>query len=189
MQDEGKFPSDVPPSGLDRWAASPNKKRRPSLRCSTTRLCMLKGETQRRSFNPTSVPILALSNAPNSASVGSSRRVSASSRLTKISQRSSGSGETSTHRVRSGDNLWLMFVGWEGVGLCSFALIGFWYKVLANTSAGNKAFIVNRVGDLAFVIALFSRRVSTLRLNPGLENGTNSGQSGAESGFHSFGPT
>ncbi len=55
-----------------------------------------------------------------------------------------------------GDNLWLMFVGWEGVGLCSFALIGFWYKVLANTTAGNKAFIVNRVGDLAFVIALYS---------------------------------
>src|SRR5579872_4637136 len=54
------------------------------------------------------------------------------------------------------DNLWLMFVGWEGVGLCSFALIGFWYKVQANTTAGNKAFIVNRVGDLAFVIALYS---------------------------------
>ena len=55
-----------------------------------------------------------------------------------------------------GDNLWLLFVGWEGVGLCSFALIGFWYKVTANTTAGNKAFIVNRVGDLAFVIALYS---------------------------------
>ena len=55
-----------------------------------------------------------------------------------------------------GDNMWLMFVGWEGVGLCSFALIGFWYKVLANTTAGNKAFIVNRVGDWAFVIALYS---------------------------------
>jgi NADH-quinone oxidoreductase subunit L len=55
-----------------------------------------------------------------------------------------------------GDNMWLMFVGWEGVGLCSFALIGFWYKVTANTTAGNKAFIVNRVGDLAFVIALYS---------------------------------
>ena len=41
-------------------------------------------------------------------------------------------------------------------GLCSFALIGFWYKVLANTTAGNKAFIVNRVGDWAFVIALYS---------------------------------
>jgi NADH-quinone oxidoreductase subunit L len=55
-----------------------------------------------------------------------------------------------------GDNLWLMFVGWEGVGLCSFALIGFWYKVLANTTAGNKAFIVNRIGDLAFVVALYA---------------------------------
>jgi NADH-quinone oxidoreductase subunit L len=55
-----------------------------------------------------------------------------------------------------GDNMWLMFVGWEGVGLCSFALIGFWYKVQANSTAGNKAFIVNRVGDLAFVIALYS---------------------------------
>src|SRR5260221_9023456 len=55
-----------------------------------------------------------------------------------------------------GDNMWLMFVGWEGVGLCSFALIGFWYKVQANSTAGNKAFIVNRVGDWAFVIALYS---------------------------------
>src|SRR5229473_3248941 len=55
-----------------------------------------------------------------------------------------------------GDNLWLMFVGWEGVGLCSFALIGFWHKVLANTTAGNKAFIVNRVGDLAFVTAAYA---------------------------------
>ncbi|MGD0075517.1 MAG: NADH-quinone oxidoreductase subunit L [Candidatus Binataceae bacterium] len=55
-----------------------------------------------------------------------------------------------------GDNMWLMFVGWEGVGLCSFALIGFWHKVLSNTTAGNKAFIVNRVGDWAFVIALYT---------------------------------
>jgi NADH-quinone oxidoreductase subunit L len=54
------------------------------------------------------------------------------------------------------DNLWLMFVGWEGVGLCSFALIGFWYTDHTNTTAGNKAFIVNRVGDLAFVVALYS---------------------------------
>ena len=55
-----------------------------------------------------------------------------------------------------GDNLWLMFVGWEGVGLCSFALIGFWYSDHNNTSAGNKAFIYNRVGDWAFVVALYS---------------------------------
>src|SRR6516162_2892237 len=54
------------------------------------------------------------------------------------------------------DNLWLMFVGWEGVGLCSFALIGFWYSDHNNTAAGNKAFIFNRVGDWAFVVALYS---------------------------------
>lgn len=54
-----------------------------------------------------------------------------------------------------GDNLLLMFVGWEGVGLCSYALIGFWYHDHANARAGNKAFIVNRVGDFGFVLGLF----------------------------------
>src|SRR5919109_1505914 len=54
-----------------------------------------------------------------------------------------------------GDSLLLMFVGWEGVGFCSWALIGFWHKELANTTAGNKAFIVNRVGDFGFVLGIF----------------------------------
>lgn len=54
-----------------------------------------------------------------------------------------------------GDNLLLMFVGWEGVGLCSYALIGFWYKEWNNASAGSKAFIVNRVGDFGFTLGLF----------------------------------
>jgi len=54
-----------------------------------------------------------------------------------------------------GDNLLLMFVGWEGVGLCSYALIGFWYTELANASAGSKAFIVNRVGDFGFALGVF----------------------------------
>jgi NADH-quinone oxidoreductase subunit L len=54
-----------------------------------------------------------------------------------------------------GDSLLLMFVGWEGVGLCSWALIGFWHKELANTTAGNKAFIVNRIGDFGFVLGIF----------------------------------
>jgi NADH-quinone oxidoreductase subunit L len=49
-------------------------------------------------------------------------------------------------------NLILMFVGWEGVGLCSYLLIGFWYEKKENALAGMKAFIVNRVGDLAFTI-------------------------------------
>lgn len=52
------------------------------------------------------------------------------------------------------DSLPLMFVGWEGVGLCSYLLIGFWYENKANASAGMKAFIVNRVGDLGFVIGM-----------------------------------
>ncbi len=53
-----------------------------------------------------------------------------------------------------GDNLLLLFVGWEGVGLCSFLLIGFWYHDSANAIAGNKAFIVNRIGDFGFVLGI-----------------------------------
>ena len=54
-----------------------------------------------------------------------------------------------------GKNLPLLFVGWEGVGLCSYLLIGFWYKDIANSAAGKKAFIVNRVGDFAFLLGMF----------------------------------
>src|SRR5678816_1544322 len=53
------------------------------------------------------------------------------------------------------DNLLLLFVGWEGVGLCSYLLIGFWYRDINNTIAGNKAFIVNRIGDFGFLLGLF----------------------------------
>ncbi len=53
-----------------------------------------------------------------------------------------------------GDNLLVLFIGWEGVGLCSYLLIGFWYHDHANTIAGNKAFIVNRIGDFGFVLGL-----------------------------------
>lgn len=52
------------------------------------------------------------------------------------------------------DNPIIMFVGWEGVGLISYALIGFYYEDVKNTYAGNKAFIVNRVGDFGFLSAL-----------------------------------
>lgn len=52
------------------------------------------------------------------------------------------------------DNPIIMFVGWEGVGLASYALIGFYFHDITNTYAGNKAFIVNRVGDFAFLSAL-----------------------------------
>jgi NADH-quinone oxidoreductase subunit L len=54
-----------------------------------------------------------------------------------------------------GDNLLVLFVGWEGVGLCSYLLIGFWYEKDENAAAGKKAFIVNRVGDMGFVLGLF----------------------------------
>jgi NADH-quinone oxidoreductase subunit L len=53
------------------------------------------------------------------------------------------------------DNLVLLFLGWEGVGLCSYLLIGFWYRDLGNCSAGIKAFVVNRIGDLGFLLGIF----------------------------------
>jgi NADH-quinone oxidoreductase subunit L len=55
-----------------------------------------------------------------------------------------------------GDSLLLMFVGWEGVGFCSWALIGFWHQEWANTTAANKAFIFNRIGDFGFVLGIFA---------------------------------
>jgi NADH-quinone oxidoreductase subunit L len=54
-----------------------------------------------------------------------------------------------------GKNLLVMFAGWEGVGLASYLLIGFWYKDAEKTAAGIKAFVVNRVGDTAFILAAF----------------------------------
>jgi NADH-quinone oxidoreductase subunit L len=55
-----------------------------------------------------------------------------------------------------GSNLLLMFVGWEGVGLCSYLLIGFWFEKKENAIAGMKAFIVNRVGDFGFTIGVLT---------------------------------
>ncbi|HET7819142.1 MAG TPA: NADH-quinone oxidoreductase subunit L [Bacteroidia bacterium] len=53
-----------------------------------------------------------------------------------------------------GDNYLIMFVGWEGVGLCSYLLIGFWFKNTDYNKAANKAFIMNRVGDLGFILGV-----------------------------------
>jgi len=55
-----------------------------------------------------------------------------------------------------GDNFLLMFIGWEGVGLCSYLLISFWYQNLNNARAGMKAFITNRIGDFGFTLGLFA---------------------------------
>jgi len=52
-------------------------------------------------------------------------------------------------------NLGIMFIGWEGVGLCSYLLIGFWYKNQSYNDAAKKAFIMNRIGDLGFLTGLF----------------------------------
>ncbi|MBI4238039.1 MAG: NADH-quinone oxidoreductase subunit L [Deltaproteobacteria bacterium] len=53
-----------------------------------------------------------------------------------------------------GDNLLVMFVGWEGVGLCSYLLIGFWFTDAAKAYAGKKAFVVNRIGDFGFMLGI-----------------------------------
>lgn len=52
-------------------------------------------------------------------------------------------------------NYLMVFIGWEGVGLCSYLLIGFWFKDHANNDAAKKAFIINRIGDLGFLIGMF----------------------------------
>jgi NADH-quinone oxidoreductase subunit L len=54
-----------------------------------------------------------------------------------------------------GDNLLVMFVGWEGVGVCSYLLIGFWFLDDHNAKCGQKAFVVNRIGDFGFLLGIF----------------------------------
>ncbi len=67
-----------------------------------------------------------------------------------------------------GNNLLLLFIGWEGVGLCSYLLVGFWYEDPANVRAANKAFVVNRVGDWGLMLGLFLI-VATLGARGGLQ--------------------
>src|SRR5918994_614392 len=54
-----------------------------------------------------------------------------------------------------GENLLVTFLGWEGVGLCSYLLVSFWFTKEANASAGKKAFVTNRIGDWGFMVAMF----------------------------------
>jgi len=61
-----------------------------------------------------------------------------------------------------GENLLMLFVGWEGVGLCSYLLISFWFNDEANAAAGKKAFIVNRIGDFGFLLGIFLIGVTLL---------------------------
>ena len=53
-----------------------------------------------------------------------------------------------------GDNMLVTFLGWEGVGACSYFLISFWHESEANASAGKKAFVTNRIGDFGFIVAM-----------------------------------
>ncbi len=64
------------------------------------------------------------------------------------------------------DNLVLLFVGWEGVGMCSYLLIGFWYQDEDKAFAGRKAFITNRVGDFAFLVGAFLLVLTVRRSRP-----------------------
>ncbi|MBX3319457.1 MAG: NADH-quinone oxidoreductase subunit L [Nitrospira sp.] len=72
------------------------------------------------------------------------------------------------------DNLLLLFLGWEGVGLCSYLLIGFWYRDLLNGRAARKAFIVNRIGDAAMLVGLclLFTELGTLEIQAILRNAT-----------------
>lgn len=79
-----------------------------------------------------------------------------------------------------GSNLLVMFIGWEGVGLCSYLLIGFWHKNQDYNDAAKKAFIMNRIGDLGFLIGIFiiASLFTTLdfvELKETVLGGTNSG--------------
>ena len=65
-----------------------------------------------------------------------------------------------------GANFPVMFVGWEGVGLCSYLLIGFWFKKQSANDAGKKAFVVNRIGDYAFLLGMFALFRHRESLNP-----------------------
>lgn len=69
------------------------------------------------------------------------------------------------------DNLLLLYLGWEGVGLCSYLLIGFWYENPANGRAARKAFVVTRAGDAAFALGLFLlyRELGTLDIQQAME--------------------
>ncbi len=66
-----------------------------------------------------------------------------------------------------GDSMPLLFLGWEGVGLCSYLLIGFWFAEMENAHAGQKAFVVNRIGDLGFLLgmAMIFARYGTLKID------------------------
>lgn len=81
------------------------------------------------------------------------------------------------------DNLVLLYLGWEGVGLCSYLLIGFWYESPANSKAAAKAFIITRIGDTAMIVGLFLlfKELGTLYIPAILQQAPNYFNSGSSS--------
>ncbi|HEX2969703.1 MAG TPA: NADH-quinone oxidoreductase subunit L [Bacteroidales bacterium] len=79
------------------------------------------------------------------------------------------------------DNLLLLYLGWEGVGLCSYLLIGFWYKDPKNVAAANKAFIVTRIGDTAMILGIFMlmSQFGTLNIREIMQNASESWKTGS----------
>ena len=80
------------------------------------------------------------------------------------------------------DNLLFLYLGWEGVGLCSYLLIGFWYRDPVNGRAARKAFIVTRIGDTAMAIGLFLLfiHLGTLDIQPLMQRVTQQWPEGSE---------
>jgi len=83
------------------------------------------------------------------------------------------------------DSLVLLFVGWEGVGLCSYLLIGFWYDDAAKAWAGRKAFVANRIGDFGFLVASF---LLVLLMGAAIKETPGAARYLAASGLHEKGP-
>ncbi len=78
------------------------------------------------------------------------------------------------------DNLLLLYLGWEGVGVCSYLLVGFWYRDPANGAAARKAFVVTRIGDTAMALGLFLllAELGTLDIQPLMAQAANQWQAG-----------
>jgi len=83
------------------------------------------------------------------------------------------------------DSLVLLFVGWEGVGLCSYLLIGFWYDDAAKAWAGRKAFVANRIGDFGFLVASF---LLVLLVAASLKETPGAARQLSSAGLHEKGP-
>jgi NADH-quinone oxidoreductase subunit L len=79
------------------------------------------------------------------------------------------------------DNILLMYLGWEGVGLCSYLLIGFWYKEPENGYAARKAFIITRIGDTAMIVGIFILFISfgTVNISELMQNASEKWVSGS----------